>query len=330
MSTPLPEITGIDAARFTAEVLPAARPVVFRALAADWPAVRAPDLAAYLARFDIGADCDLIEAPPEAGGRMAYDDGLTGFNFSRRPARFAAAMARLTSVQGLDPQPTVAIQALKAPEVLPGFAEANPVPLIDPRATPRLWIGNRVVVAAHHDLSRNLAVVVAGRRRFTLFPPDQVANLYLGPLEFSPAGTPISMVDGRAPDLARYPRYAHAIAAAQTAELGPGDAIYIPYMWWHQVESLDGLSMLANYWWSETPPPQPGLAAIDVLTHARLAFSAMSAQQRAAWRPMFDHVVFDDAGAPDHLPPDRRGIRGGIGEKARTLMRRKLGALMTR
>ena len=120
------------------------------------------------------------------------------------------------------------------------------------------------------------------------------------------------------------------MAVAKTAVLEPGDAIYIPYMWWHGVESLDPLSVLANYWWNEVSPPQPGLAPIDVLMHARLAFSAMTAEQRAAWRPMMDHIVFDEAGSPDHLPADRRGIRGRIGEAARLTLRRQLGALLGR
>ena len=328
---PVDEIAGIDAPTFDAEVLPAARPVVFRGLAAQWPAVRAgADLPAYLLSMGADAACRLIEGAPEIGGRFAYDAGVNGFNFTRTAVPLAAALARLQAAVGMAAPPALAIQALDAGEALPGFAAANPAPLIAGDPAPRLWIGNRVVVAAHHDLSRNLAVVVAGRRRFTLFPPDQVANLYLGPLEFSPAGTPISMVDTRAPDLARFPRFTEAMAAAQVAELGPGDAIYIPYMWWHEVASLDPFSVLANYWWSETPPPQPGLAPIDVLMHARLALSAMSAEQRAAWRPMFEHVLFDEAGAPAHLPPDKRGIRGGIGEAARTRMRRTLGALLSR
>ena len=328
---PILEIEGIDPVRFRDEVLPSGEPVVFRGLAAHWPAVRAgSDLPAYLRRFGEAASCDLIEGPPAIRGRFAYDAEVTGFNFRREPTTLGPALRRIAEAAGHTDPPALAIQALRAAEGAPGFAADNPAPLIDDDPAPRLWIGNRVVVAVHHDLSRNVAVVVAGRRRFTLFPPDQVANLYLGPLEFSPAGTPISMVDHVSPDLARYPRFADAMTAARTVELAPGDAIYMPYMWWHGVESLADFNVLANYWWNETPPPQPGLAPIDVLMHARLAFSALTAEQRAAWRPMIDHIVFDDAGAPDHLPPTRRGIRGGIGEAARTKLRRQLAVLMGR
>jgi len=60
-----------------------------------------------------------------------------------------------------------------------------------------------------------------GRRRFTLFPPEQIANLYVGPLDFAPTGAAMSMVNLRNPDFARHPRFKEALAATQVAELGP-------------------------------------------------------------------------------------------------------------
>ena len=96
-----------------------------------------------------------------------------------------------------------------------------------------------LTVAAHFDFNDNIACVAHGRRRFMLFPPEQLENLYVGPLEFTPQGVPISLVDVHNPDLARYPRFERAVAAAQVAELEAGDAIFIPYMWWHSVRSLE-------------------------------------------------------------------------------------------
>ena len=90
-----------------------------------------------------------------------------------------------------------------------------------------LWIGNRTHTATHWDQSQNLACVVAGRRRWTLFPPEQLKNLYVGPLEFTLAGQPTSLVDIDAPDLKTYPRFAEALKVARRAELGPGDALYM-------------------------------------------------------------------------------------------------------
>src|SRR3546814_14192490 len=87
-----------------------------------------------------------------------------------------------------------------------GWADANPLRLPAPDAVPRVWIGNATHVSTHYDVSSNLACVVAGRRRFTLFPPDQIANLYVGPLDVTMAGQPASMVDLAAPDLTQIGR----------------------------------------------------------------------------------------------------------------------------
>ena len=313
---------------FEREILPAAKPVVFRGLAADWPAVRARGgIGAYLRHLGDGP-CEMIVGPPEIGGRIFYDADMSGLTFRKEPGSISTLIDRIEAAAPLDEPPALAVQSLSAHDVLPGFAAENSIPLVDPAIGPRLWIGNRIVVATHHDVMENIAVVVAGRRRFTLFPPEQMPNLYIGPFEFTPAGTPVSLVDPETPDLDRFPRFAEALPHAQTAELGPGDAIFIPYMWWHHVRSLDAFNMLANYWWSATPAPQPGLAPVDAMVHALLAFKDLPENQRSAWRAMFEQVVFEaDA---SHIPESRRGIRGDIGEAAKAGLRRQLGALMSR
>jgi len=163
------------------------------------------------------------------------------------------------------------------------------------------------VIAAHYDPSENIACVVAGKRRFTVFPPAQVANLYPGPFEFTPAGPTISMVDFDAPDLQAFPRFAEALDNAQSAELEPGDAIYIPYLWWHHVRSTEPLNLLVNYWWSPLAPTAGH--PMEALVHAMAAIRALPSHARDGWEAMFDHFVFGDGGSADHLPPARRGIQ---------------------
>ena len=136
---------------------------------------------------------------------------------------------------------------------LPGFRDANDVALGDRQALMSIWIGNRTCIAAHHDLPDNLACVVAGRRRFTLFPPSELPNLYIGPLDFTPAGQAVSLVDFARPDLEKFPKFAQALARAQVVELQAGDAVFIPSMWWHHVEALDAFNVLVNYWWRQSP-----------------------------------------------------------------------------
>jgi hypothetical protein len=302
-----------------------------RGFAAGWPIVQVDDKAAYLRRFDSGARTEMIVAAAEHEGRLFYTEGMAGLTFAKELASVSAVLDRLQRAAAAPEPEAIAAQAVNIAEALPGFTAENRLALLGPGIQPRIWIGNRAVTATHHDMASNVAVVVAGRRRFTLFPPEQVANLYIGPFEFTPAGTPASLVDPEAPDLERFPRAAEAIAHARTAELEPGDAIYIPHMWWHHVRSLDPLSILVNYWWDEAPPPQPGLAPINALIHALLSFEGLPDEQRSAWQAMFDHFVFHAEGDPNgHIPEARRGIRGQLNAESKARLRRTLAQMMGR
>lgn len=298
----------------------ASEPVVIRNLVGHWPAVEAgrkghSALFDYLSRFDAGQPVGTVFAPAEAGGRFFYGDNLATMNFRGGKARLSKTFEFLAEHAEDGEEAALAAQSVPAWNALPGFAQANPLPLLGPQVEPRVWIGNRVIVAAHTDPSENVACVVAGRRRFTLFPPEQVENLYVGPFEHTPAGATVSLVSFENPDLGRFPRYARALEAAQTAELEPGDAIYVPYMWWHHVRSLESVNMLVNYWWN---PPAPGRGvARDAFMHAMVTLRALPAPHRAAWKAMFDHYVFRTEGdAADHLPVAARGILGDLDETA--------------
>ena len=332
-AAPLPEIPApLDEARF-AEIRAIARPLVVRGLAADWPAVAAARsgdeaIVAYLTREALPRPVRAIAAPPAERGRFFYNADLTGFNFQAGNGRLDLFLADLLRARGMTDVPAMAIQSEEIAALFPRFAAENRLPLL-PDVDPRIWIGNRIRVAPHYDVKENAAVCVAGRRRFTLFPPEQIANLYPGPLEQTPAGTPVSMVDQHAPDLARYPRYAEAWQTAQQATLEPGDAIYIPYCWWHGVESLEAVSILVNYWWNEGTPEGAG-SPYDALLHAMLALKHLPPEQRGVWRGMMDYYVFETAGDPArHLPEHAKGVLGapspGRFAQMKAIIRQALG-----
>lgn len=309
---PLPESTDFDAASFVAEVVTAHRPMVLRGLGGDWPAVMAAresagELAGYLARFDSGVPVEAFVGPAAMQGRYFYAADMRGFNFERRKGPLGQLLEMLVRAADDPAAPCFYVGATPVPETLPGFDAANPMPLFAREsAVPRAWIGNRSIVATHFDTSDNIALVVAGRRRFTLFPPEQIGNLYIGPLDHTMAGQPASLVPLDAPDLARFPRFTDAMAAAFTAELEPGDAIYIPSLWWHHVEALGPVNMLINYW--ADPQPDAG-SPFDAMIHGILAISALPPPARAAWRDYFDHYVFRSGPDPAvHLAPEHRGI----------------------
>lgn len=309
----LPERGPLDAATFRTDILPAAQPVVLRGQVADWTVVRAARespqaLVECIRRYDRGTEVDVLEAAASTGGRLFYDEELTGFNFERRRDVIGATLDRLLSLAEVPDAPRLFIESIPTDEYLPDFGAAHAMPLLDAQVRPRIWIGNAVTVQTHYDLYYNIACVVGGRRRFTLFAPEQVLNLYPGPLERTPAGTPLSMAPLYPPDLAKYPRSAEALRHALSAELEPGDALYIPFGWWHHVQSLTPLNALVNYWWNDGP--QYG-SPYGVMLHAALVLRDLPADQREVWRTLFDAMVFTDAEtALGHLTPAQRGLLG--------------------
>ena len=288
----------VDARVFREEIASRYEPAVLRGVVAQWPAVREAlaspaGFCTYLAKMDTGAPVDVLRMPPSVRGRIFYNDALNGFNFTRDKGSVSSVLERVAKYAKATQPGSVVAQSAPIAECLPRFATENVLPLLHESVKPRIWLGTAVVTPAHFDESGNVACVVAGRRRFTLFPPEQVANLYIGPLDFAPTGTPISLVSFREPDYSRFPRFRKALSAAHVAELGPGDAIYIPPLWWHHVESLDALNALVNYWWKGPPDaPADAPSAIGALHQSLEAFQDASPEQRAAWDALFGHFVF--------------------------------------
>lgn len=297
-------------------------------------ALTAPaSLAHYLATFDNGTPVDAILMPPAASGRIAYNESMDGFNFVRNRLPVTTILEQLARYAQFEDPPAVAVQSAPISGCLPGFAAENRLAVLDPAVEPRIWIGNRVTVPAHFDESQNVACVVAGRRRFTLFPPEQVANLYVGPLDFAPTGAAMSIVPFAAADFGKFPRFKDALAAAHTAELGPGDAIFIPTLWWHHVESIDArLNVLVNYWWSGALGTVEGTASgMDCLLHGLLNIKPMPTELRQAWASLFDHYVFRGSDADlAHIPEHRRGILAKLSPEAAERVRDLLVARLKR
>ncbi|MGU3316339.1 cupin-like domain-containing protein [Sphingomonas sp. M6A6_1c] len=334
MTSAVIERTAVDADTFARDIAGCYVPVVLRGQVEHWAAVRAGSrgdraMATYLAGFEGGQTLDVMIGAPEIAGRFFYNDDLTGFNFQKQKVALRQLLGQLVrySEDAVADAHALYANAATAPEHLPGWDAENRLDLPTGGAPARLWIGNATRVATHYDESSNIACVVHGRRRFTLFPPDQIANLYVGPLDHTMAGPPSSMVDPEHPDLDRYPRFAEALAHAQVAELGPGDAIFVPAIWWHHVAALDPLNVLVNYWWGDAQAASP----FGALVHALMALRDLPPAQRQAWQGWFDHYVFADGAEAvgEHLPVSARGILAAASpartERLRDFLIRLLG-----
>jgi hypothetical protein len=324
------ELTGVSPNEIRLdELLQGQRPTIFRGMAKDWPLVQlgleSPLAAmAYLEGFYSGQPVVGFTGRPEINGRFFYDADGTGLNFQAARVGLAEFLGLMRRHLDDRDGPSFYVGSTDVDAYLPGLRAENDLRL-DPGVFGEepplvsIWLGNRTLASAHYDMSNNIACCAVGRRRFTLFPPEQVENLYPGPLEPTPGGQVVSMVDFQAPDFDRFPRFRDALAAAQVAELEPGDVLIYPALWWHQVEALEPFNVLINYWWNASPDYMD--TPMTTLMHGLLSLRDRPDFEKQGWKALFDYYVFGPADrAAAHLPETVRGDLGPLDQrKARRL-----------
>ncbi len=307
---------GLTQECFLSEVVAGCQPVVLRGLVADWPAVRAAQespgaLVSYLSAFDAGARIEVFFGDPAIAGKYYYGEGLQGFNFERRVMGFSEAMQAIIAAVGAADGKSVYAGSAPCRDCLPGFMPDNTMPLLAAETLPRIWLGTASNVSSHYDTFDNLACVIAGRRRFTLYAPEFIGRLYVGPIDRTMSGPPVSLAASSVPDDERFPRFAEVRDQAWVCELGAGDALYLPKLWWHQVESLAAFNGLVNYWWDAfaSGPDAPYTSLLLAL----ITIAERPPAERQAWQAFFDHYVFRSHGHPlAHLPAEQRGVLGPL------------------
>ncbi|WP_394174291.1 cupin-like domain-containing protein [Thalassotalea litorea] len=314
----------VDAEKLTSDIWCSDKPIIIKGLVKDWPVVKAGKksnlaLHEYLKKFDRGQVVGAGILEPEQQGRLFYNDDFTGFNFQRCNVSFSEFLTQMQRNRQTKLPRGMYVGSTQVDSLLPGFRdENNLIALDDFDPLMSIWISNQTRIAAHHDVPNNIACCISGKRRFTLFPPEQVQNLYIGPLDFTPAGQAISLVDFYNPDFTAYPRFEQALSHALVAELEPGDALFLPSMWWHHVEGLEDFNILINYWW-QTNAPAMG-APIDALYHALLNIKHLPETQKKAWKAMFEHYIFNsDEQALKHIPDDKLGVLNDNDAAMRTI-----------
>ncbi len=323
-------LEGITPDAIPAAVLDSPVPLVLKGLVKNWPIVNAAaqsDDAAYeyLCQFYNGETVNTAIGDSNNTGAIFYNQDFSGFSYERVRTSLTSVYSNIKNLQKSGSARVYYVDSTPVDSCVPGFRAHNDIQLpFSPRVS--LWMGNKTIVAAHHDVPDNIACVVIGKRRFVLFPPDQLENLYIGPLDFNPANQAISMVDLHNPDFEKFPRYRAALANAQIAELDSGDAIFIPSMWWHHVEGLMPFNLMVNYWWTKFPSyigsPQ------DAFTHALMNIRSLPADERQHWKNLFDYYIFDtDPQTLSHIPEEKLGV---LGEMDEMMVRRLRSQLLNR
>src|SRR5689334_16492066 len=162
-------------------------PFVIRGLISDWPLVRAGLESRHSARIylldhrrDRAFAVNIGESG--AGERLFYDDAM-GMNFRTGRASLNDIFAGIDANEDKPDAPAIYLSSVDVQGYFDGLHEANHVNLGTREPIESIWMGTRTRIAAHNDFPDNLACVAVGRRRFTIFPPEQYANLYLGPID---------------------------------------------------------------------------------------------------------------------------------------------------
>ena len=309
-------------------VFTSTKPLLLKNLVGHWPLVErgrqsAQAAADYIRQFDQGIPLTAYQAEANTKGRIFYNEDFSGFNFERTRQPLGDVLHQLLEIIDKPSAPTLYVGSTMVDHWLPGFRKENDLNLGDREHLTSIWLGNRSRIAAHYDFPNNIACSVVGRRRVMLFPPEQAENLYVGPLEFTPSGQPISLVDCCEPDFDKFPNYEIALDACYSVELEPGDALYIPSMWWHHIEALEAFNVLVNYWWRSTPAYLG--SPLNALHHAIMSLRDLPPQQRQVWQRIFEYYVFnDDENAFDHIPEQARGILSGVDQSAAQAIRAQL------
>lgn len=320
------QVNDVGPADFHQKILNHYQPVVIKGFAAQWPLVQhakqsANEASRYLRDMAADKPVNLVTLPKSTNGRMFYSDDLMAMNFSAQQVRLPTSLDLMSNNASQD---KLCVQCVSVKEHFPSLLSQLPNPLL-PKVAPFIWLGNDITVAPHFDEANNIAVVAAGTRRFTLFPPEQIENLYIGPIDHTPAGQPISLVNLHAPDLEQHPKYKTAYQHGLSVELSAGDAIYIPSPWWHHVQSLCSFNILINYWWSHNSVSSQ--LPFPMLMHAMQSLQNMSDGERHAWQAILKHYLFDNEGASfDHIPHNARGILAGNSSQQVQMIQRWLAA----
>lgn len=231
----IPRIAAHDDATID-RVIAAGQPAIFVGIADAWPARRWT--LDELARR--GGGCMVTMTRTREDRLMLGDSGLVQERIGLD--EFVRTRLEPDAPGGYVMAPWDELPASLASEVLVPTRMAR-----SPLVRRKLWISRAGTMSPlHRDMPQNLLVQLIGRKTLWLAAPGEARNVY--PYSFLSGAPNLAHADLERPDLQRWPRSARVRAQVGTIE--PGEGVFIPSMWWHQVRT-DSTSVSVNVWWGE-------------------------------------------------------------------------------
>jgi hypothetical protein len=221
---------------FVARYVRGCRPLVLTGHTHDWPAMQRWSPADLKQRF---GHLD-VEIQAERSADPKYEENKL---LRRRTVRLADFVDQvMTGGASNDYYMTANNEVLRRPEFAPLLADIGSLPVCADRsqlaANSSFWFGPAgTVTPLHHDTLMLFHTQVVGRKRWRFISPLEWPKLYNHNNVFSP-------IDLDAPDLGRYPAFAGVKVLEVIVE--PGETVFLPLGWWHQVTALD-ISLSFSY-----------------------------------------------------------------------------------
>jgi hypothetical protein len=222
----LDTLTGVDPAHFYRYHYEANRPAKLVGIIDHWPALTRWSLDHFAS---VAGDATVeaqVERERSPDYELAKDD-------HRRLVRFAELLDWLRGDEASnDIYLTAYNSGTNAAALAPLWDDMAPIDLLDGTRTRDgfFWLGPKGTLTPwHHDLTNNLLVQVMGRKRVRMAPPwafDRMKNSRHCFSDWANDALPAGPGDDETPP------------TLETI-IGPGEAIFLPVGWWHQVEALD-------------------------------------------------------------------------------------------
>jgi len=303
-------VEGISAANVPGFITDSKQPIILKGFINNWPIVKKgqeseASLQKYLLKYATDSKLVVGHGDKNIDGRIFYNEAFTALNSIAYKMPLAELFAHIAEHKTDNKPPLYYMGTTSVDSCFPKLKQENDINIAGKSPVMNLWMGNQSTIPAHYDVPNNIACNIYGKRHFTLFPPEQLENLYIGPLDFTPAGQSISLVNFKKPDFVKYPKFKQALAHAQIAELDAGDALFLPSMWWHHVEALTHFNLLATFWWSASEHSND--EAGNALLYAVMAIRNLPKDKQDIWFNLFKHYIFD-APTLDHIPAHAKGI----------------------
>jgi cupin-like protein len=234
----VPRLAAPGKAEFLERFVKTSTPAIFRGLLDRWPAFAKWNLEFFRREH---ASLDVLTFPVRDGLVQANEERGSA-NLPRPLGECLDEMSRPSGREGV--AVTTWFSGLP-----PSLADDVRVPGYCADAVyrrSRLWITPKATATpVHQDLDENLFGMLEGAKRFYLCPPTPRAVMY--PHSFLSKAPNIGRVNPERPDYESFPRFRDARVVV--ADIGPGDVLYVPSLWWHYVATTE-TSIAVNFWWA--------------------------------------------------------------------------------